>query len=119
MGILIKLPLAIPPSRQPSTITSRGGEAFVTLNHILRLGRGTYSPDGLRTGRAGCRCNALFDVGGIALVGWKPKSFGKSVCRAATTATGQHDAECFIALTTIDDKPDGPAATNVIDPPIP
>jgi gluconolactonase len=82
--------------------------AFVTLGHILRSDRGAYSPDGLRTDSAGRLYIALYNGGGIAIVGPDAQLIrqidlpGRHHSNLALTEDGR-----FIDVTAIDDEPDG------------
>jgi gluconolactonase len=81
---------------------------FVTLSHILRSDRGAYSPDGLRTDSAGCLYIALYNGGGIAVVGADAQLIRQIDLAArhhsnlAITEDGR-----FIDVTAIDDEPGG------------
>jgi gluconolactonase len=81
---------------------------FVTLSHILRSDRGAYSPDGLRTDSAGRLYIALYNGGGIAIVGPDAQLIrqidlpARHHSNLALTEDGR-----FIDVTAIDDDPGG------------
>jgi gluconolactonase len=81
---------------------------FVTLSHILRSDRGPYSPDGLRIDSAGRLYIALYNGGGIAIVGPDAQLVrqidlpARHHSNLALTEDGR-----FIDVTAIDDEPDG------------
>jgi gluconolactonase len=84
-------------------------QTFVTMTDILRSDRGAYSPDGLRTDSAGRLYIALYNGGGIAIVGSDAQLIrqidlpARHHSNLAITEDGR-----FIDVTAIDDEAGGP-----------